>query len=109
MKTTEGIKKLGAPVNVAIYNLGGGDMKHFSEPFLNIPLQAFQTHWETQVYLSDPLFLPLSYPSLCPFILSLIFVNPTNPTVKAPSSSPKLSSLSFSTPQVNQPQPIPLQ
>jgi hypothetical protein len=50
MQTTDEIKKLGLPVTAAVFNLGGGDSKHFKSPFLDIPLAAFQSHWESQVY-----------------------------------------------------------
>jgi NAD(P)-dependent dehydrogenase (short-subunit alcohol dehydrogenase family) len=43
---------LGIPVTAAIFNLGGGDRKHFKSPFLDVPLSAFQSHWESQVYKS---------------------------------------------------------
>lgn len=49
-ETAQEIKALGLPVAAAVFNLGGGDRKHFREPFLEIPLSAFQAHWESQVY-----------------------------------------------------------
>jgi hypothetical protein len=52
LKTTDEIKKLGLPVTAAVFNLGGGDGKHFRGPFLDIPLSAFQSHWESQVYFA---------------------------------------------------------
>jgi hypothetical protein len=54
LKTTEEIKKLNLPVTAAVFNLGGGDAKHFRGPFLDVPLSAFQSHWESQVYLAHP-------------------------------------------------------
>jgi hypothetical protein len=52
-QTVDEIKKLGLPVNAAVFNLRGGDPKYFKSPFLETPLNAFQAHWEGQGYFIE--------------------------------------------------------